>query len=419
MGRLYSILATCLILIALCEAAVKPFTKFCKLGYDEKYDEDCKRLVAQLHRKFVDEKRHLYFLPVADKLEAIKEKLMEGGCGTQDATGETVCKVKRKNFEKSLTVGPIDPKTIQDEYLRDGVKDTMRLLQWNKKARSASFILGPSACGKSTITSTIAGGIKYYDQRDVKGNKIPIFTIDGDDFREGYEPYQELVQISQNFPCSLDDENVRCVFNFWEMSKFKELKKEYIKRLWERAKQVQAHLIIPQTPEFFPSTIYKDMESEYFRFDHGYSYKPFIYRIQVTKEDQKLIQSKGIERGGKSGKEYKNPAWYTRLVSRCPKVWPNTHTWPDWGIFSEYSSEFIDLKYKAKPEKYFESTIEKQASVSDDLPTEEISHQETVYLDLDLPEEITHQDTLYLDLPEKITHQGTNYFDLPPEGRKY
>lgn len=178
---------------------------------------------------------------------------------------------------------------------------------------SVHFLVGPSAVGKSTITSSIGGLIKNAD-RDAK-----IIRIDGDDFREGYAPYQELIDISRNFNCGTPEAPKYCVYNWWEVKAFTNLKEDYFSKLYDTY-EGKAHLIVPETPTFNPF-VYSNAMTKVVNND---KYQKLFYNIIVKSSDVDHIREAGEKRAELSGKQYKSrdQAFWSMFLTK-PSTWAN------------------------------------------------------------------------------------------------
>jgi hypothetical protein len=288
----------------------RPFTENCAIWpYGAPKSQGCKNLIDALYRKTV---RKSDYVSTADPTSQVKtlENMLE--C---EKTSDTICGVPYDVFTQSKPQ-KFDLEAIPENFrgaFSEKSKQTLNAITSFKK--TAHFIVGLSATGKSTISQTIVNMIRQYDA------KTPILTMDGDNLREGHPLYQKYVEFSRGYQCDEQNPGKRCAYPFWSLSKFnKEVKKEYMKQLEDLAltEGAESHLIIPETPGI-PSKILKTLSD---RDD----YQILVYNIDIGLfkwSDYQKIQEAGKTRGKISGKFYDKKGQYkfnfNTFGSKCQK----------------------------------------------------------------------------------------------------
>jgi hypothetical protein len=167
------------------------FTRFCSLK-NIKYslgNNKCKNLIDNLYaHEFNQEKSYSY-----KKLEKLKNNLT---CPEKDIKGE-ICSVPYHKFTKQ----PVKQEVVLPNYFRqykEAEKHMTKMKEEEPEKLTAHFIVGLSSTGKSTMAQSIVNLISNL------GDGRPIYTVDGDDVREGHNVYQEYMQYSRSFQCIKD-----------------------------------------------------------------------------------------------------------------------------------------------------------------------------------------------------------------------
>jgi len=314
------------------------FTIFC--NKDNLYKKECKNLIHHVYKSFVCSATQCTSKTIHKKLQEIESKLTRPGkClprlfpRNNDKT--VICGIQQKMFDKSdvPSLEVYQMNTIHNDDLKRAIKQSKRRMKRYKGKKTAHFIIGPSATGKSTTRDKIAGAIKSIHKNST------IFAVDGDDFREGDLCYQTLIKISRAFNCGDERNPERCVYRFWEMEKFANLKEEYYKELYHYSIEQNAHLIITQTPRGSASWIMNQLLN-------NEDYQIFLYKHDVSLENIPYIEQAGLERGEKTGKEYN--IWSKRKFPYWKLWFSNHYLWSnDLGCSNKKPecAEYI-IKYK-------------------------------------------------------------------------